>query len=182
MNESYTELVEVTAMIYNAGEVENTDYLYDETAGIDIVWCIDKKLHSVDAALKDEPVGDNRVFVVEAIRFTFRTIANPACWGGDFDSFLEYEINDQSTTDVFENDLPALADIARRRAKDAPQFNPVTFIAAFSYSSFTMKNEDGYNETESEWQLLGELDLTKLEGAIIRIHSPEDETGAATNG
>lgn len=169
MTESYTELVEVTATIYNAGDTENTDYLNDSDGA---VWAIEGEPRFVDDALADgEEGGENSTFTKEAVRFTFRPIANPGYMGDPFTSLIEIEIDSVSAADTFEGFLSELVIIAKRRAANGPELAPVRFIAVFSVGSFSQRDDEGFKDYWTEIELLGELDFAKLEDAIVKVQA-----------
>lgn len=191
MNKNYHyELVEVIATFYQPGDTET--YAVLSTFDEKLWWVgpshleVDSDIDTVFDVLVDPEIkdGGDGVFAHEVVVFHFNPIVFPGK-EGMYPSGMAWWIDDQGEIAGLCDYLDEYEQIARRHwnaSTEMTEFHAVQFILVFEYGF-----DEGVKDHNGEYlfdpginiTLIGELDLSKIEPAIIPIHSPEGETGAA---
>jgi hypothetical protein len=168
------EIVIVRTAYYPKGCEVHADALIAHSKEQKYLWWFDGPFTTKDLglALKPNPPELTSKVACEAIWFKFEFVPNlrelehyqPGS------SYMKEEF-EGTGFDLFENDMPALVEIVRRKVKESeyPEyFTDTDFYALYDVEVYPQHDGNGeYCGIEIEPILLGELDMSKIERALV---------------
>ena len=153
---THTEILRIVATKYDAGE----SYSLSHEPTKSHFWYFNGKIITEATCLQ----AVDTKFLHETYQFHVEHLAH------SWDCQLQYEIEHRGLEDSIGFDADALCQIYERHAQ--PGNLVIEFLVAYEVTSWAQQNNYGDKDSFIEYNLLGEIDLSRLLSIIVPISKP----------